>query len=70
MKFMITIDVPETVKGEVTPQEMETMFLELAKHYKSQREKKIAMKDTALSIRDGEPSLSVRIQSINVQGEI
>lgn len=70
MKFMITIDVPEAVKGEVTPQEMETMFLELAKHYKNQRENKVVMKDTALSIRDGEPSLSVRIQSINVQGEI
>jgi hypothetical protein len=70
MKFMITVDIPEAVKGEVIPQEMETMFQELATHYKEQREKGIALKDSVVSIRDGSPSLGIIINSINVQGEI
>ncbi len=70
MKFLITIDVPEARKEEAVPEEMITMFNELAAYYKEQSDKGVAMKDTALYIRDGEPSLSVRVQSINVQGEV
>lgn len=70
MKFLITIDVPEARKDEVVPEEMATMFQELSNYYKEQHEKKTPMKESALHIRDGEPSLSIRIQSINLQGEI
>lgn len=70
MEIRITIDVPEAVKGEVVPEEMETMFLEFAKFYKEKREEKVTMKDSTFSIRDGNPELTVRIKSINVQGEI
>ncbi|MCD7910918.1 hypothetical protein KC480_05185 [Bacillus velezensis] len=70
MKFLITVDVPEARIDEVVPQEMPTMFEKFASYYKEQREKQTPMKKTALSIREGEPSLSVRVQSINVQGEV
>ncbi|WAT23602.1 hypothetical protein O0R52_21640 (plasmid) [Bacillus halotolerans] len=70
MKFLITIDVPEARKDEIVPKEMQTMFEELASYYKEQRNKETPMKNTGLFIRDGEPTLSVRVQSINVQGEV
>ncbi|MCY8577095.1 hypothetical protein MOD24_14695 [Bacillus haynesii] len=70
MKFLITVDVPEARKDEIVPEEMETMLKELASYYKDQREKETPMSKTALFIRDGNPSLSVRVQSINVQGEV
>ncbi|MCY8466594.1 hypothetical protein [Bacillus atrophaeus] len=70
MKFLITVDVPEARKDEIVPKEMQTMFEELANYYKDQREKEIPMRKTALYIRDGEPSLTIRVQSINVQGEV
>ncbi|MBU5262162.1 hypothetical protein [Bacillus atrophaeus] len=70
MKFLITIDVPEARKDEIVPKEMQTMFEELASYYKEQRNKETPMKNTGLFIRDGEPNLSVRVQSINVQGEV
>ncbi|KAF2421724.1 hypothetical protein [Bacillus subtilis] len=70
MKFLITIDVPEARKDEIVPKEMQNMFEELANYYKEQRNKETPMKNTGLFIRDGEPNLSVRVQSINVQGEV
>ncbi len=70
MKFLITVDVPEAKKEEIVPKEIIQMFETFARYYQDQRDNGVLMKDTALHIRDGEPSLSVRVQSINVQGEV
>lgn len=70
MKFLLEINVPEARKDEIVPEEMETMFQEFAMYYKEKREKGIKMKHTAIHIRDGEPSISLRLISIKTQGDI
>lgn len=70
LRFLLEIDVPEARRDEVVPEEMERMFLEFARYFKSQREEGTKMKHIALRIRDGKPSIGMRLKSIKTQGEL
>lgn len=70
MKFLLEIDIPEAIKGEVVPETLENMFQELARHYKSEREKGTKLQYANVGIRDGNPELRAYFTSIITKGEI
>lgn len=70
MKFQLTIDVPDAIREEPVPQKLEEMFLQLADYYSQKRKQGALMKHSAISIRETEPEMKIKFESIKVQGEV